>query len=68
MQLIAYIVVGNTRIRVLIRTEKYCLAIRKADGNIQPSDQYRDEESAYLSEPENWHLVQQIHDGKTIYL
>ena len=68
MQEIAFITIGYTRMRVLIRTETYGKAIRKADGEIQPSDTYREEESEYLSQPENYMLVQQLHEGKTIHL
>lgn len=68
MQEIAFITVRNVRIRVLIRAETYGKALRKAEGKIQPTDAYREEESEYLSRSENYILVQQLHEGKTIHL
>jgi hypothetical protein len=68
MQQLAYIVIGNTRIRVLARYAMECVYLKKADGEIQKGDKFLEDESDFLSLPYNWSYIQQLHEGKTIQL
>jgi hypothetical protein len=68
MQQIAYVVIGNTRIRILVRKSKFGVYAKMADGKIQPNDKFMEDESMFLSLPENYQLVQRLHEGKTILL
>lgn len=68
MQAIGYLLIGNVKIRVLVRANNYQKYIRKSDGKTQAKDVYLEEESEYLSRPENYLLVERLHEGKTIVL
>jgi hypothetical protein len=67
MQDFAYLIVGNETIYVLRQSTTDGIRLKKRKGP-KPQGKYLDEESDFLSEPENWTYVQALHDGKTITL
>jgi hypothetical protein len=61
------LLIGNQKIYVLVRQDNYSRKLKKADGG-DKSATLLTEESEFLSLPENYMLVQALHEGRTISL